>query len=183
MSLARCKTSAGPAAAVVLAAVTLGAVPALVQSGPALAYVSTETILRQTPGFAAAESTWTAEVTSIRGELESLSQRLDSALSAFDQSSIGLSPTARQEKQAELQQLNRQYQERTADAQRRAERRQRELMAPLQERIQAVIDGIRAERNLGFVFDLSAPGNNILTASPSLDLTPLVVRRLRGDSD
>jgi outer membrane protein len=173
----------GVTAATVLVVVTLGSRSSPVQAGPTLAYVSTEVILRQTPGFAAAESTWNAEVATMRQELESLSQRLDSALSAFDQTSIGLSPTARQEKQNELQQLNRQYQQQTSDAQARAERRQRELMAPLQERIQAVVDGIRAERNLGLVFDLSAPGNNIMAAAPALDLTTLVVRRLRGGSE
>lgn len=170
-------------AAVVLAAVTVGALPRGSQGGASLAYVSTEIVLRQTPGFAAAESTWNAEVASMRGEIESLSQKLDSALRAFDQTSISLSPTVREEKQNELQQLNRQYQQQTSDARARAEQRQRELMAPLQERIQAVVDGIRAERNLGLVFDLSAPGNNVMAADPALDLTTLVVRRLQGGSD
>jgi outer membrane protein len=182
MASARITRSLGPIAAAVLAAVTLGALPSAFQGGPTLAYVSTQVILRQTPGFAVAESTRNGEVASMRVELEALSQRLDSALNAFDQSAIGLSPTARQERQTELQQLNRQYQQRTADAQVRAEQRQRELMSPLQERIQAVVDGIRAERNLGLVFDLAAPGNNVMAADPALDLTSLVVRRLRGGS-
>jgi Skp family chaperone for outer membrane proteins len=183
MSSASSKRFAGTAAAVVLAAGVLGALPSSRQAGPTVGYVSTEIILRQTPGFAAAESTWNAEVGVMRAELESLSQRLDSALSAFDQTSIGLSPTARQEKQTELQQLSRQYQQQNTEAQTRADRRQRELMAPLQERIQAVVHGIRAERNLGLVFDLSAPGNGVVAADPALDLTNLVIRRLRGGSE
>jgi outer membrane protein len=172
----------GAAAAVLLAVLTLGAQPSRTQDARAFAFVSTEVILRQTPGFAAAESTWNAEVAVMRGDLASLSQKLDSALAAFDQSSMGLSPAAREEKQDELQQLNRQYQQRTNETQLRAEQRRLELMTPLQNRIQAVIDGIRAERNLGLLFDLSASGNNIVSADASLDLTNLVVRRLRGGS-
>jgi Skp family chaperone for outer membrane proteins len=56
-------------------------------------------------------------------------------------------------------------------------------MAPLEERIQAVIDGIRAERGLGLIFDVSAPGNNVVSADPVLDLTSTVVRRLTGGSE
>ncbi|MDH4046180.1 MAG: OmpH family outer membrane protein [Gemmatimonadota bacterium] len=176
----RTKTYIGLAAVGAAAAVTLAALPSPPQSGSTFAVVNTEVVLQQTPGFTAAESTWNAEVAIIRADLEGLSQTLDSALRAFDQTSIGLSPTARQEKQDELQRLNRQYQQRTTDAQARAEQRQRELMAPLQTRIQAVVDGIRAERNLGLVFDVAAPGNNVMSADPTLNLTALVVRRLQG---
>jgi len=176
----RVKTYLGLAAVGATAAVALAALPSSPQSGSTFAVVNTEVILQQTPGFTVAESTWNAEVAIMRTDLESLSQKLDSALQAFDQSSIGLAPSARQEKQDELQQLSRQYQQRTTDAQTRAEQRQRELMAPLQVRIQAVVDGIRAERNLGLVFDVAAPGNNVMSADPTLDLTSLVVRRLQG---
>jgi len=181
MHQTRTKLLVGLGAVVAAAAVTLAATAA--QGGPTLAYVNTQIILQQTPGFAAAESTWNAEVAAMRADIEVLSQQLDSALAAFDQTAIGLSPSARQEKQNELQQLNRSYQQRTTDAQARAEQRQQELMAPLQERVQAVVEGIRAERNLGVVFDVAAPGNNIMTADPALDLTALVVRRLQGGGE
>ncbi len=173
----------GFAVIAILATVTVAAIPATPQGGPTLAYVSSEVILRQTPGFAAAESLWNAEVASMRADLEQLSRQLDSAVRAFDQQSIVLSPTARQAKQEELRQLNEQFQERSNAAQLRANQRQAELMAPLEERIQAVIDGLRAERGLGIVFDVSAPGNNIISADPVLDLTSTVVRRLTGGSE
>jgi Skp family chaperone for outer membrane proteins len=153
---------------------------ASVQDTARMAYVSTEVILRQTPGFAQAESTWNAEVSSYRTEVQSLQQQLDSALTAFNQQAIVLSPTARQEKQSELQRLNEQLQQRTTEYSARADERQRELMAPLEDRIQRVIDGLRAERNLAVVFDVAAPGNNIVSADPVLDLTTTVVRRLTG---
>lgn len=182
MATARVTTVFGLAAVAGAAAVTVAAVPSSQQPSLTFAYVNTDAILRQTPGFTAAESTWTAEVTEMRADLERLSQRLDSALTAFNQTSIGLSPSARQAKQTELQQLNQEYQQRTTDAQTRADQRQRELMAPLEERVQAVIDGLRAERNLGLVFDVAAVGGNIVSADPSLDLTRVVVARLRGGS-
>ena len=183
MQPGRMKAYLGFAAIAVFAAMTIGAIPSAQQSAPGYAYVSSEIILRQTPGFAAAESTWNGEVASMRADIEEMSRQLDSAVRAFDQQSIVLSPTARQEKQDELRNLNEQLQQRGNDAQLRADQRQRELMAPLEERIQAVIDGVRAERGLGVIFDVSAPGNNIVSADPVLDLTSTIVRRLTGGSE
>lgn len=182
MQSARTRVYLGIAAVIAVATVALAADPSPTQGSTALGYANTQVILRQTPGFAVAESTWNAEVAVLRTDLESLSQQLDSALRAFDQASIALSPAQRQEKQDELRQLSQQYQRRTTEVQARADQRRRELMAPLEDRIQAVIDGIRAERRLGLVFDIAAPGNNIISGDPALDLTSLVVRRLSGGS-
>ncbi|MDH3456412.1 MAG: OmpH family outer membrane protein [Gemmatimonadota bacterium] len=181
MKLDRSKRMIALSALGVLGIAGVAAIPtSSVQNPMQFAYVSTEVILRQTPGFVAAESTWNAEVTSYRAEVQILQRQLDSALTAFNQQAIVLSPTARQEKQTELQRLNEQLQQRTTEYSTRADERQRELMAPLEDRIQRVIDGLRAERALSAIFDVSAPGNNIVSADPVLDLTTTVVRRLTG---
>ncbi len=76
--------------------------------------------------------------------------------------------------------MQQQFEQRSGELSTLAQRRQQELMAPLQDRIQRVIDGLRAERNLAVIFDIGAPGNNILSADPGLDLTSTVVGRLTG---
>jgi outer membrane protein len=182
MQSARSRVYLGIATVVGAAAVTLAAHPSPSQGGTTFAYANTQLILQRTPGFSVAESTWNAEVGALRAQLDSLSTQMDSALATFNRTSIGMSPTERQQKQDELRQLNQQYQQRAADVQSRADRRRQELMAPLQDRIQAVIDGIRAERRLSVVFDVGAPGNNIISADPTLDLTNLIVQRLSGGS-
>src|SRR2546427_2238214 len=47
----------------------------------------------------------------------------------------------------------------------------RSLLQPIQARINAVIQGMRAEGNYAVIFDADAPGNNIIAADPSLDVT------------
>ena len=177
----------GLAALAILLVVGVAALPASnpnggIQDGPAIAYVSTEIVLRQTPGFAAAESTFNAEMAGYQTEVQALQQALDSAVSAFNQQSIVLSPTARQEKADELRRLQQELEQRTTRLQTQASQRQQQLVGPLEERIQAVIDGLRAERGLSLVFDVSAPGSNIISADPALDITPIVVQRLTGGS-
>lgn len=175
----------GLAALAILVVVGVAALPASdsnvgIQQQSPIAYVSTEIVLRQTPGFAAAESTFNAEMETYQSEVQTLQRTLDSAVNAFNQQSIVLSPTARQERAAELRQLQQQLEQRTNQLQTQAAQRQQDLVGPLEERIQSVIDGLRAERGLALVFDVSAPGSNIISADPTLDITPVVVQRLTG---
>jgi outer membrane protein len=146
-----------------------------------IAYLNSEVILRQTPGYASAESTFTAEMSAFQQEVETLQQQLDSVVRDFDQQSIVLSPSSRQDKVQEIQTMQQRFQQRSGELQQRAQERRAELVAPLEERIQTVIDGVRAERNLALIFDVASPGNNIIAADRALDLTPTIIRRLRGE--
>ena len=146
-----------------------------------IAYLNSEVILRQTPGYAAAESTFTSEMRAFQQEVENLQARLDSVVRDYDQQQIVLSPTSRQEKVQEIRQMQQRFEQRSGELQQRAGERRAELVAPLEERIQSVIDGIRAERNLSVIFDVASPANNIISADRALDLTPTVIRRLRGE--
>lgn len=148
--------------------------------GARFGWVNSQLIIRQVPGYAAAESTLNAEIAEFRGEVERMQTGLDSMIRAFDQQQIALSPTSRQAKQREIQETQQRLQDRYAELQTAAADRERELVAPLEERVKGVIEGLRAERNLLFVFDVGAPGNNIVAADRSLDLTAVIVQRLQG---
>jgi len=173
------------AAAVLLTVVGMAALPAggndrTAQGAASIGYVNSDIILRQTPGFATADSTLRAELQIYEAEIGQLRQQLDSAMSAFDQSSVLLSPTAREEKLNELQAMQQRGQTRQQELQTRAQQREQELVAPLQQRIQTVIDGIRAERNLAMIFDVASPTTSIISADPALNLTQLVVQRVQS---
>ena len=101
-------------------------------------------------------------------------------MAAFDQQQLVLSPQAREEKVTELRALNDRVQARMQELQNQDLARSRELVAPLELRIQSVIDGIRAERNLSMIFDAANPNSAIISADPALDLTALVVSRLQA---
>ncbi len=150
------------------------------QDTPRLAFVSSQQILQQTPGYAQAESTYVAEMQSWSSEIQQLAQRLDSAWTAFDRQSVVLSPSDRQDKQEELRQMSQRLNQRRQEVSVRADEREQELMAPFQQRIQRVIEGLRAERNLLMIFDASAPGSNLISADPQLDLTAIVIQRLNS---
>ena len=159
-----------------------GSVPARSAAAPSgrIALIRSQQILQNTPGFAAVESTLTREIAGFRTEVEKLQRQLDSALSAFDQQAIAFTPTQRQAKQRELQQMQQRLQERGGALQERAAQRQGELMAPINARIRSIIEGIRAEENYALIIDVDAPGTMIVAVDPALDITARVIQRLKG---
>ncbi len=146
---------------------------------PRLAYISSRTLLDSMPGYAAAESTFFREFQAMRDEVQKLQQQLDSAVQAFDQASIALSPAAKAAKRTELQGMQERMTQRSGELDGRARARNQELLGPFQARINTIIQGVRAEGNYALIFDADAQGNGIVAADPVLNLTPKVIERLR----
>lgn len=150
------------------------------QSGQKIAFVNTQLILKDTPGFAQAESTFTKEVEALRTEAGRLQATLDSAAAAFTRDQVLLSPSAREAKRKELETQQQQLEARMAELRDRATARQEELLNPITARIQTVIDGIRAEGNYAMIFDIATLGSGVISADRSLDLTQTVIQRLQA---
>jgi outer membrane protein len=149
------------------------------QSGGKIAYVNTQAILKSTPGYASAESTFTKELETYRGEVQKLQASLDSAASDFEQQSVLLSPTQRAAKRKDLEGQQQKLEQRTQELQQRAATRERELLDPIQSKVNSVIEGMRASGNYAIIFDVSAPNSGIVTADKSLDLTQKVIAQLK----
>lgn len=145
-----------------------------------LGYVNSRAILAVTPGYAQAESTFTREFDMAKSQVAQLQAQLDSAATDFQNSSVLLSPTARQQKQQGLVQQQQAIEQKTQELQTRMQGRERELIEPIQSRVQAVIEGIRAEGNYAMIFDVSAMGGAVVAADRSLDLTQVVIDRLQA---
>jgi outer membrane protein len=168
---------------VTLTLLASGPVAAQQQGGASkVAYVNTQAILKQTPGYAAAESTFTREIEAYRTEVQKLQASLDSAASDFEQKSVMLSPTQREAKRKELTGQQQKLEQRTQELQQKAATRERELLDPIQSKVNSVIEGVRAAGNYAVIFDVSAPNSGIVTADKSLDLTQRVIQQLKSGS-
>src|SRR5687767_2410029 len=150
------------------------------QGASKIAYVNTQTILKQTPGYVKAESTFTKELEGYRVEVQKLQATLDSSASDFEQQSVMLSPTQRTAKRKELETQQQTLEKRTQELQQRAATRERELLDPIQTKVNSVIEGLRASGNYAIIFDVGAPNSGIVTADKSLDLTQRVIQQLRS---
>jgi outer membrane protein len=145
-----------------------------------IAYLNSRAILNATPGYGAADSTFGRELAASREEIQRMQQALDSAATDFETASVLLSPSVRQERQRALIAQQNTLQTRQQELQGRMEARQAELIDPIQQRVQAVIEGIRAELNIAMIFDIAAMQGAMVAADRTLDVTPLVIQRLQA---
>src|SRR5437660_3480821 len=91
-----------------------------------IAIVNSREIMQRTPGYAVAESTYLKEVEGYRVEVQKLQAQLDSAVQAFDQQSLVLSPATRAARQKDLQAMQQRMEQRTNDLQDKARQREQE---------------------------------------------------------
>jgi outer membrane protein len=145
-----------------------------------IAFINSQLILKQAPGFAAAESTFNREVEGFRSEATKLQGTLDSAAAAFNRDAVLLSPSARESKRKELETQQTALETRMNELRDRSVQREKELLDPITSRVQTVIDGVRAEGNYSMIFDLAVLGSGVVSADRSLDLTDTVIRRLQA---
>src|SRR4051812_27562162 len=149
----------------------MGAGPLAAQQGgnAKIAYVNTQAILKQTPGYTKAESTFTKELETYRVEVQKLQATLDSAASDFDQQSVMLSPSQRAAKRKDLQGQQQKRGQGTRELQQKAATRERELLDPIKTKVNSVTEGVRPGENYAVIFDGSAQKKGIVPADKSLD--------------
>ena len=145
-----------------------------------LAWVNSQVILANTPGRAEAESTFAREYAGMRAEVQRLQSQLDSAVQEYNRTSVVMTPQAKAAREEQLRQMQTRTQTRAQELDQQAQSREQELTAPIMQRVNSVIEGIRAEYNLAFVFDVAAQGGSVVTADRTLDITSLVIQRLQA---
>ncbi|HLB54066.1 MAG TPA: OmpH family outer membrane protein [Gemmatimonadales bacterium] len=149
------------------------------QATPArVAFIHARQVLRQMPGYARAESTWTKEAEVTQREMQRMQAAWDSTISSFRQASAMMTPSARTAREKSLQVQGDSLDAKFQGLRERIDARERELLVPMQTKLQAVIDGIRAEGGFTMVIDLDNPSSaNIISFDKSLDISDRVARR------
>jgi Skp family chaperone for outer membrane proteins len=144
-----------------------------------IAFINAQAILRGMPGYAKAESAWVKEANAAQIEGQKLQAAFDSTVETYRQSQAMLSPSARTAREKVLAAQQDSLNAKLQSIQERVAGRERELLTPMQQRLTAIIDGMRAENNYWLVIDLGGnAGQFIVSYDKSLDITDKVVRRL-----
>jgi outer membrane protein len=148
------------------------------QSAVKLGYIDSQQILNQDPVALEAQQQFEADLARYRAEVDQIGQELQGLIGQYEQQEAMLSEEAKTNRQEEIRLKQTQYQQRISELEQQAGLRQAELVEPVMERINAVIEDIRADGGYSMIFDVAAQG--IISADPDLDLTAEVVRRLRA---
>ncbi|HQR18077.1 MAG TPA: OmpH family outer membrane protein [Gemmatimonadales bacterium] len=150
------------------------------QTAGKVAFINSRMVLAAAPGYAKAESLYTSEVAGYRLEVQKMQASLDSAVQAFQQSSVVLSPSARTAKQKDLEAQQQRLEARMQELQEKAVQRERDLLEPIQQRVTSIVEGVRAAGGYAMIFDVGVQNSGIVAADRSLDLTQKVIDQLKA---
>jgi outer membrane protein len=168
--------------AVALLALGALAAPAAAQQTTSLriAYINSQRIMDQAPGRAEAEQQFEREVGAYRQQLQRMEDSLRTMAQAFEREQASLSAQVRQQRATALQTRETEFQGRADTLNQQMQRRQAELIRPIMEQINRIIDAVRTEGQYAFIFDVASQGQSIVAADTTLDLTQTVITRLRA---
>jgi outer membrane protein len=143
-----------------------------------IGYINSQNILAETPGAKEAQAQFDQDMAGYRTEVEGLAKELETLVQQYEQQQAMLSPSAKQQREADIRTKQQAYQERLAAIDQRAGQRQQELVQPVMDRINQMIEQVRTEGSYALIFDVAAGG--VVAADPALDLTQEVIRRLQA---
>ena len=173
---------AGMARAGVLALgfLVFGAAAAVAQTPVKIGYIKSQTILANAPGRAAAETQFEKEMTTYRAQVQRMGDSLNALIADYNKQEVSLSPQAKETRQKDIRTKEEEYQRRTQELQQQVRSREAELVRPIMEQINKVIDELRAEEGYSMIFDAENQAGVVVAADKNLDLTEKVLARLRA---
>ena len=146
------------------------------ESGLKIGYINSAAIVAENSDALAAQEQFKREMVPFESELKAMEEEIGGLLNRYQAQQVTLSPDTRRARQQEIQQKQQEYQVRMGEIEAEAARRQQELVAPIMERINAIIQDIRQQGSYTFIFDVSAGG--LIAADEAFDLTDDVIQRL-----
>ncbi|HEY3133353.1 MAG TPA: OmpH family outer membrane protein [Gemmatimonadaceae bacterium] len=147
-----------------------------------IGYINSAVILQQAPGRAEAEAQFDREVGVYRQQIQRMDDSLKTLMAAFDREAPKLDSVTREARRTSIGQREVEYQTRARGLDSTMQARQAQLVKPIMERVQNVIEAIRAEDGYAVILDVGAQVSVVVAADKKLDLTDRVLARLKSQS-
>jgi len=161
----------------------LAASPAVAQEAPKIAYVDSERLIREAPGYTEANEAFNQTASVWRDSLEMKRARLEDLYEEYQKQQVILSPEKKTEKQEELLRLEQEaqtYFQQKFGPEGEATKRQAELMEPIITRVNQAIEEVRRDEAYAMIFDLN--DGALVAGDPALNITDRVVERMRSET-
>jgi len=117
-----------------------------------------------------------------RQQIQRMDDSLKTMMAAFDRDAPKLDSATRQSRRTTIGQREIEYQGRARGLDSTMQARQAQLVKPIMERVQNVIETIRAEDGYAVILDVGAQVSVVVAADKKLDLTDRVLARLKSQS-
>jgi outer membrane protein len=145
-----------------------------------VAYLNASRILQDAPGAADARTAVQQEEQALQQKVKLLEDSITKMVQQYDARRQTMTADARRREEERLSAVETEMQ---ATAQRlnlESNQRKQEIMQPVLNRVDDVIEAIRKEHGYAIIFDVTSRA--IASADTTLDLTQQVLTRLRGSS-
>jgi outer membrane protein len=119
-----------------------------------------------------------AEVSKRQKDFEDKQKSLADAQNKLQTQSAALSDTAKADLSRQIEKLNTDMQRMNDDAQKDIGDLQQQLLRPIADRAQKVLQAYSAENGFSVVFDVSNQANNIIYVQDVADITTEIIRRV-----
>ena len=153
---------------------------AAAQAAPKFGYVNSAKILADAPGRAEAENQFNTEVKAYQAQLQRMQDSLQLLAANFDKEAPKLDSAARETRAASIRAKEADYQKRAQTLDTQMQNRQAELVRPIMEQLQKIIEQVRSEDNYAMIFDVGSQTSVIVAADKSLDITDKVMARMKA---
>lgn len=168
------------AASLALIAGTIVATSASAQTPAKIGWINSAQILSEAPGRAEAETRFKNEVTAYQAQLQRMSDSLQTMAATYEKDAARLDSATRVSRAKVIQERETGYRTRAQQLDQQMQTRQAELVRPIMENIQKIIEQVRAEDGYAIIFDVASQSGVILAADKKLDLTAKVMARVKA---
>jgi outer membrane protein len=143
-----------------------------------VAYLDSRRVISEAPGAQEVREQIDQEMRNYEAQVQVLQDSINKMVTDYQQKSVTMSPDARQAREAEIVQARNRLQQQAAQIEQQATQKQGELMQPVMDRVEAVIEEVRKEGGYAIIFDLASAA--MVSADTTLDLTTQVIERLKA---
>jgi outer membrane protein len=150
--------------------------PAPFPEGAKIAFVVLQRIANESADGKAATAKIQALQQKKANELNDKNKQLQTIQQRLEKETAVLSPTAQADLAKQAEKLNTEIQRFTQDAQQELTDLQEQLRQQFETRVQPVLDEVRREKGLHFIFN--GPDSGLVAADPGLDISGDVIKKL-----
>ena len=166
------------ATAVVALTLSMSGILAAQAAAPKIVYVNSQKIIAQAPGRADAEAQFQKEMDQYKAQVQKMGDSLQTAVADYQKQEPTLTPAVKATRTKDLRDRQASYQQHVQQLEQTAQQREAELVRPIMEQINKIIEQIRTENNYSFILDAGSQAGVVVAADSSLDITDSVIKRL-----
>jgi outer membrane protein len=172
------RSSTRVAAVVAALTMTMTGVLAAQTAASKIVYVNSQKIIAQAPGRADAEAQFQKEMDQYKAQVQKLGDSLKTQIADYQKNQATMRPAARAAREKDLGGKQQAYQQHVQELEQTAQQREAELVRPIMEQINKIIEQIRSENGYLFILDAGSQAGVVVAADSSLDITDQVIKKL-----